>query len=363
MRPGRSRRAESSLESHRGDDPGGRGIFLTAGLALALLAAPGQTPPAAAPDPARVDSLLAYVGEHAELPDSLILRAFESHRLVFLGDVHPAAEPKRLVARLVAELKERDRLDVLVLEVPFEQQPVIEAYLRSDPEDVGLLVGHPLTLRAHWGASLEYLGIYRAVWAVNRRGPPPSRIRIVAADAPRGPPQVASERDAVARFARRDAIMASRIVREVLERDPDAYVLIFMGGYHGLKDLGAEVEWHGARARLRWMAAQLRERWPEPVYTILTDGGPEPAPYLDGPSHGATRWFALLRSRLEGVLRAPFAVAVTPLFDLWPGALLEPVEGELSVRFVPEGYAVAGSLDAYLYLGLGDPITPLARAP
>lgn len=319
-----------------------------------------QPPALTGAEPARLDALVRYVRARAESPDSLVLRAFESHRLVFLGDVHPAAEPKRLVARLIPELARRGRLDALVLEVPFEQQPVIDVYLRSDPEDVGILVGHPLTLRAHWGASREYLEIYRAVWSANRAG---ARVRIVAADAPRGPPQVGSEREAVARYARRDAVMARRILHEVLEPDPDARVLIFLGGYHGLKRLGADVEWNGARARVRWMAARLEERWPEPVYTILADGGPEPAPDRDGPSHGATRWFALFRARVEPEVPAPFAVALDPVFDAWPRPLLDLREGAISLRFRPREYGLVGSVDAYLYLGLGDPITPLPASP
>lgn len=328
-------------------------------LASALLA----TIPAGQGDPRgqALEEIVQYVREHAEPPKSFILGAFEAHRIVFVGDVHPAAEPKRLVAQLVPELKARGLLDVLVLEVPYEQQPVIDAYLASNPEEANLLVSHPLTLRAHWGAAEEYLEIYRAVWSVNRRLPPGSRIRIVAVDAPRGPPQVASETDAVARYARRDAVMARRIEQEVLLRDPDARVLIFMGGYHGLKNLGAEAQWGGARAPVRWMAARLQERWPEPIYTILTDGGPEAAAYRTGPSHGATRLFALLRSRVEPSAPPPFAVPVTPVFDAIPNPFLEPGEGPISLRFVPESYALHEVVDAYLYLGVGSPITPLER--
>lgn len=213
-----------------------------------------------------MDSLVAYVRGHAEPPDSLVLRAFESHHLVFVGDVHPAAEPKRLVARLVPALVAQARLDALVLEVPFEQQPVIDAYLASDPEDVAVLLGHPLTLRAHWGASREYLEIYRGVWSANR-----------------GPPQVASEQGAVA--------------------------------------------------------------------------------YRDGPSRGATRWFAVMRARVEPAVAAPFAVALDRVLNAWPRALLDPEQGPISLTFEPAAYRLMAAVDAYLYLGLGDPITPLPTSP
>lgn len=326
------------------------------GVALALAFA---QPPATA-DSAVVAAWLAQVRASATPPESLIVAAFQTHHLVFLGDVHPAAEPKRLVARLVPVLKAQDRLDVLALEVPLEQQPVIDAYLASDPEDVTILTDHPLTLRAHWGASREYLEMYRTVWSVNRELAPDARIRIVAVDAPRGPPQGASERDAVARFARRDAVMASRISREILAQAPDAYVLLFLGGYHGLEGMEGEVEWNGERARVRWLAGRLAGARPEGVYTILTDGAPAAASYATGSSLGATRWFDWVRERLGGVVAAPFAVPVTPLFDAAvPGALLWPLEGPISLRFLPRDYALAAAVDAYLYLGAAEPITPL----
>jgi hypothetical protein len=325
-----------------------------------LLAIVSLQPPAATPvDSIALDAWVAHVGRCAGSPDSLILHAFETHHLVLLGDVHPAAEPKRLVARLVPALKARGRLDVLAVEVPFEQQPVIDAYLRSDPEDIDLLVRHPLTLRAHWGASREYLEIYRAVWNVNHALPADSRIRIVAIDAPGGPPQAASEQEAVARYARRDAVMASRVRRAILGPDPDAHVLLFLGGYHGLKGVEAEVVWNGARARVKWLAARLSEDRVD-LFTILTDGVPEPAAaWPNRETLGATRWLALVDARL-GAVPSPFAVLVTPLFDAAaPQALLVPAEGPISLRFLPADYALAGAVDAFLYLGRTDPITPL----
>jgi hypothetical protein len=307
------------------------------------------------------DAFVRYVRERAADPFAFVLAAFESHRIVFLGDVHPSAEPKRLVARLVPALRARGLLDVLVLEVPTEQQPVIDAYLRSEPEDVGVLLEHPLTLRAHWGASREYLEIYRAVWAANRQGGG-RPIRIVAADAPRGPPQVASPRDAVARYARRDAVMAARILRDVLGPDPGARVLLFLGGYHGLRGVVAEAEWSGARATVTWLVTRLAASWPEPVYTILADGAPEPGPYREGPSRGATRWYEWLRARL-GPGPPPFVVPFGPAFGPIERALLEPADGPIAVRFVRAADAVGDPIDAYLYLGDADPVTPLPGRP
>ncbi|HZA92516.1 MAG TPA: hypothetical protein VE420_07805, partial [Gemmatimonadales bacterium] len=107
--------------------------------------------------------------------------ALRQHQIVFLGDIHPLAEPKLLVARLIREQGADQAIDLLALEVAAEQQEWIDRYLSSDPEDTRILLDHPRTLRAHWGISLEYLDIYRAVYQWNR-GHPNQQIRVLAAD-------------------------------------------------------------------------------------------------------------------------------------------------------------------------------------
>src|SRR6476659_4269629 len=97
-------------------------------------------------------------------PLAFVQQALSQHRIVFLGDIHPIAEPKLLVAQLIRGQSRQYAIDLLALEVASEQQEWIDQYLASQPEDTSILLNHPRTLRSHWGLSHEYLEIYRAVY-------------------------------------------------------------------------------------------------------------------------------------------------------------------------------------------------------
>ncbi|MGH7568593.1 MAG: hypothetical protein ACREL9_06425, partial [Gemmatimonadales bacterium] len=131
---------------------------------LALLVAQATTP-----DSSGTASFLASLRAHRTDPVPFVLEALRRHRVVFLGDIHPAAEPKTIVAAVIAAQAPTE-LAALALEVGQTNQAVIDRYLATEPEDTTILLDHPVTLRVQWGASREYLAIYRAVWRRNHEG-------------------------------------------------------------------------------------------------------------------------------------------------------------------------------------------------
>ena len=62
-------------------------------------------------------------------PLRFLRSAISDHRIVFLGDIHPVAEPKLLVSHLIASQREDQAIDLLALEVASEQQEWIDRYL------------------------------------------------------------------------------------------------------------------------------------------------------------------------------------------------------------------------------------------
>lgn len=300
------------------------------------------------------EALLEYARTARTEPVALALAAAQRHRVLFLGDVHPAAQPKRIAAELIEELARGPGLDVVVLEVAADEQPAIDAYLASDPEDPGILLSHPRTLRQHWGASREYLEIYRRVWRLNRALGPDRHIRIIAADLPDWPPvRPVSPHAAVRLYAERDAYMADRLEREVFARHPHARVLVFMGGYHGIKSGGATLHYGGGPpVNVTWLATRLRERRLADVYTILLDGSPLTAAFGDIRSYGATRVFDFFRSRLPDV-PAPFALHVDERFDFLRDPFYASSGPGMNLEILPRGYRLRDVADAYVFLGFG----------
>ena len=280
-------------------------------------------------------------------PVEFVLDAVARHPIVFLGDVHPLAEPKRILADVIDRQDPSTPIDVVALEVAAEQQPNIDRYLASAPEDPSLLLDNPRTLRAHWGASTEYLGVYRAVWRWNRAHPTRA-MRILAADIRGWPIAPLTESMASGGFANRDEWMARQFSGFVRQHPADR-ILVFMGGYHGLATGGGEVTVGKSTARFdHWFGGYLRDDQ-LPLYTILVDARQE-----DG--HGATRVFDLLSARSAG---RNFAVVLTPETDAIERPMYEVRTEGYHLAFWPDRFSLRGAVDAMIVLDRTTPITPV----
>jgi len=281
-------------------------------------------------------------------PVEFVLDAMARHPIVFLGDVHPLAEPKRILADVIDRQDPAMPIDVLALEVASEQQPVIDRYLASSPEDTTLLLENPRTLRAHWGASAEYLGVYRAVWRWNRAHPGRA-MRIVASDIRGWPIAPLTESMASGGFANRDEWMARQFAGFV-RRNPGSRILVFMGGYHGLAIGGGEVTVGRSTARFeRWFGGWLRDDQ-VPLYTILVDAR------QDG-GHGATRVFDQLAASAVG---RNFATVLTPETDAVERPMHDVRADGYRLGFWPERFALRHAVDAMIVLDRTTPITPVS---
>jgi hypothetical protein len=266
-------------------------------------------------------------------------------QVVFVGDIHPLAEPKLIVSEVIARQDPATAVDAIALEVGSDQQAVIDQYLAGTPEDTSLLVANPRTLRSHWGASREYLGIYRAAWAWNQahRDRP---LRVIAADIRGWPLAPLTEMMAAGGFANRDEWMARGFL--ALHRaHPEWRILIFMGGYHGLEMGGGEVTVGKARARFDlWFCGWLREAGLDP-YTILMDARQEGG-------LGATRVFDAVHR--PGHNEA-FALSVLTDSIAEP---LRPVETDgYRLAFWPSRFPLRLAVDAMVALDQTTGLTPV----
>jgi hypothetical protein len=280
-------------------------------------------------------------------PLDFVQGALARHRLVFLGDIHPLAEPKQLVARLVREQGPGATIDLLALEVASEQQEAIDRYLGSVPEDTTILLDNPRTLRSHWGVSAEYLDIYRSVYRWNANHPE-HQVRVLAADIRGWPISPLTEHMATGGFVNRDVWMAAAF-RKVLEQHRDwRRILAFMGGYHGLKTVGGQVTLGRVHDRFdRWFAGYLTDEGYE-VYTVLTDA-------LQDGGHGATRVY----DQLAAGRSDNFAVALDTTSDAVREPLWDVDQEGYKLEFWPSRFPLRMAADAMIVLTRARPITLL----
>jgi len=269
-------------------------------------------------------------------PLEFLQTALSRHRIVFLGDIHPLAEPKLLVSGLIREQGAGAAIDLLALEVASDQQSAIDRYLASAPEDTTILLDNPRTLRAYWGVSSEYLGIYRAVyrWNASHAGRP---VHVLAADIRGWPISPLTEHMATGGFVNRDIWMAAAF-RKALDWHPDWRVLVFMGGYHGLKGVGGEVTLGRAHDRFdRWFAGYLADDGSE-IYTVLSDA-------LQDGGHGATRMYDYLAPAGRG---ENFATALDTTTDVVREPLYDVEQEGYSLEFWPSRFALRTAADAMI---------------
>jgi len=271
-------------------------------------------------------SLMPYAEVAAVEPADLIATAGRRHRLVLLADVPGAAAPKRLAARAVQVLVETSGIDALVVDVPADEQPFLDRYFLTQPEDASILISRPRAVREAEGVSRDYLELYRTVWRANEALGPDRAIRVIAADLPDWPPPpgTAPHRAAVV-FGQRDAFMAERVDSLVLQNSR-ARALFFVDGLHVLRG-GAALQSGGTGlVEITWLAQRLEQRFPGDVYSIAVDASAGRVPAPDVVAWRRTGAHDVLRRGVPGAPRS-FGLPVTDAFD--------PIGAPVTVVAVP----------------------------
>jgi hypothetical protein len=151
-------------------------------------------------------------------------------------------------------------------------------------------------------------------------------------------------------FGERDAYMMEAVMQRALTREPGSRVLFFVNGLHTLREGGGRVQTGGTRpVEVRWLAARLRDRFPQDVYTILTDATPARVVTAEVATYRGTRAAdAMRRAGIRGgsafVLREPFD-------DLTRSPVR--VVGTTGIDFTLEPRTTSFSTvaDAFIYIG------------
>jgi hypothetical protein len=281
----------------------------------------------------------------------LVEEAARSRRLIFVSDVPTAQAPKRFAEQAIERIALSSGLDIVVLDIDSDEQAHIDRYLATTPEDPSILLSRPRAVREGDGASRAFLDIYRTVWRVNEELGAARRIRIVAADAPGWPPVRATAPAGAARlFAARADHMTNTVMERALDRDPRARVLFLVDGLHALKSGGGRVQTGGATPETTtWLAAQLRERFPADVFSILVDATPSRSISADVAAYRGTVYADVMR---RGGLPAGTALRVTGTFD---DVTRNPIRTAgttgIDFAFEPRSVPMTELADAYVFFG------------
>jgi hypothetical protein len=205
-------------------------------------------------------------------PVAMVVAAGRSHRIMFLSDVAGSGLPKRYAGDVIEGLAQGPGVDAVVVDVDLTEQPWLDIYFESDPEDASVFVTHPRALRSAGSADPDMLDLYHRIWQLNKELGAVRRINVVAGDAEGWPPvQALSPAQAVSRYANRDVRLMAAIEDRVLARDARARVVVFADGLRVLRGR-ARLQTGGASlVTLTPAAALAAARFPGEVYSVLVD--------------------------------------------------------------------------------------------
>jgi hypothetical protein len=295
--------------------------------------------------------LAEYARDNRLDPLDLVDVAARSRRLLFIADIHSAAAPKRFAAQAIERIAAGPGLDLLVLEVDADEQPFIDRYLATAPEDASILMSRPRAIREDDAASRTYLDIYRTVWRVNQELGAHRRIRIVAGDRPGWPPpRATSLHDAARLFGERDEHMVDAVHQRGLAREPGTRVLFFVGGLHALKQGGGRIQTGGTRpVDVQWLAARMAERYPQDVFSILVDASPMRAVTTEIATYRGTRTAEVMR---RGGISTGSGFRLDEAFDTFTRTPIRVVGTTgLDFSLEPRNTPLSRLADAYVYFG------------
>ncbi len=127
--------------------------------------------------------LTTYLQNHFQTPEEYVIRKFQDHDIVFLGEMHRTRHDPELVQRLIPMLYQNGIYNLGMEFACYRDQPLIDSLLNApvyDPEAINRVLFNFLVT---WGFQ-EYADIFKAAWKLNRSLPDSARkFRVVGLNA------------------------------------------------------------------------------------------------------------------------------------------------------------------------------------
>ena len=166
-----------------------------------------------------------------------ILAAFDRHEVVGMSEAHGMKDVDDLILSLIRDPRFSEKVNDIAVECGNSlYQPLLDRYIAgenvpfTDVQKVWRNTTQPMC-----GESGFFEQFFPLVRAINQKLPPGRRLRVLAADPPIDWDQIKSSRD-VAKFADRDANIASVMEKEVLSKHRKA--LMLFGIFHLMHGVG-----------------------------------------------------------------------------------------------------------------------------
>lgn len=179
-----------------------------------------------------------YLKSAGKEPRELIIEKLAAHKLVMIGEIHHRPTYWALNCDVVRDPRFVEHVGVIYLELPSNNQALIEKFLAAETLDPSPVVETLRDMLWMGWPDQPMLDFMVAVWKANQPLPTAKRIRVVLVDAPR-PWKLIRERADIAQYeVDRDQLMAANIVEDLKRLEHDGRHALFIAGHmHVAEDL------------------------------------------------------------------------------------------------------------------------------
>lgn len=279
-----------------------------------------------------------------------IFKAFDTHSIVLLGEVHWNRQQHRFIQQLLRDPRVPGTVNDIAVEFGNSlYQPLVDRYVAGDdvPLDSLRLVWRNTTMALAWDPSL-YAAFYGTVRAVNRKLPTARRIRVLALDPPIEWNSMTSAEQFPRIWGYRDPVWFEILDRESLSKGRK--VLVIAGGLHILRR--DPPDFQPKSFDRVGLGDALAQRYPGRVYSIY------PAVGRGGVARLTRRWPPGSLADVKGTTLGARSAGI-----LWPSSvtMFRTVNGKrepftLQERDFPP---IEALIDAVLYYGPDSALEPL----
>ena len=172
-----------------------------------------------------------FLRREAADPQVFLLQALTDHQVVILGEVHHRPRYWGFNSSLVRTNAFAERVGVIYLELPSNDQSLVEQFLAArkyDPQPLIEMLRDNLWMG--W-PDQPMLDFFKAVWEANQTLPGARRLRVVLVDIKRPWKEITKRGDWKEYDVDRDQLMADNVVRDLREHSSDPRHALFIVGY------------------------------------------------------------------------------------------------------------------------------------
>lgn len=182
-------------------------------------------------DPAaHLATFVKFLQEESREPKTFVLDALAQHKVVLMGETHHRPRYWAFNSSLIEDPRFADTVGVVYLELPMNDQPLIDQFLAAEELDTAPVIQMLRDMLWMGDPDQPTLDFFVKVWEINQTLPAEKQLRIVLVDMQRPWKMIARADDWRQYDVDRDKLMAKNVVQDLREHSQEKRNALFVVG-------------------------------------------------------------------------------------------------------------------------------------